>query len=159
MRSFRAASRSVVVQRLLVHGRLFGQSEGVDESARGGRGSRAKVEYPEEIDHGQEDETSGGSLSRGAVSVNQAVNGGSNEHMAGSSVGSESDMIGLNSIASNNDENARVEQQGVEDGPPSKFGERTVSARVFRIIYLSKNSSDKGNEPGELEKDLVRCRY
>lgn len=106
VRGFRAASRSVVVERLLVHGRLFGQGKRVDEGARGGRWSGTKVEYPEEIDHGQEDETSGGGLSGGAVGVNQAVNGGGNEHMAGGGVGSDSDMVGLHSIASNDDENA-----------------------------------------------------
>lgn len=117
------AAGAAVAHGLTVHtGRLLGQGKGVEESARGGRGRGAKVKDPDNVEHAEQDEASSGSLVGAGAGENEVADTNTGESETGGEVAADSDMVGVNSVGCDDDKDANVEEEGVDDGPPGQLG-------------------------------------
>ncbi len=150
-----AASTAVGRHGLAVHGarRFLGKSKGVEEGTGRGGGRGAKVKDPDNVEHGEEDEAGAGSLTGAIVGVDEAVDAGAGEDEAGGKVAAEGDLVGLDGVGSDDDEDANVEEEGEDDGPPGKLGEVVLGGASG--LDLGDDTRDEANEPGKLRSMLV----
>lgn len=142
--SFGAAGAAVGSHGLAVHvGRgLLGEGKGIEESTRRGGGRGAKVKDPDNVKHGEQDETGAGGLASANVGVDEGVDAGAGEHQAGSEVAAEGDVVGLDRVGGDDDKDANIDEEGEDDGPPGELGE----ALALNLAY---DAGDEAYEPGK----------
>ncbi len=151
----RTASAAIGRHGLAVHGArgLLGEGKGVEESAGRGGGRGAKVKDPDNVEHGEQDKAGAGGLAGANVGVDEVVDAGAGEDEAGSKVAAEGDVIGLDSVGGDDDEDADVDKEGVDGGPPGKLWE-VVDGGLGRL-NLADDARDEADEPGKLMDMLV----
>lgn len=140
-----AAGGAVACHGLPRHGAggLFGQGKRVEEGAGGGGWRRAKVEDPDNVEHGEQDEAGSGGLTGANVGVDEVVDAGAGENEAGGKVAAEGNVVGLDGVGGDDDKNANVEEEGIHDGPPGEF------RKALAALNLGDNARYEADEPGE----------
>lgn len=123
MRSFGATSAAVVAHGLLAESRILSERERVDKGSGSRCRGRSKVEDPEDVDDGKEQEAGGRGLERADRAVDEVVDSRRDEDDASSAVRRKGNVVRLDRVASNDDEYANVKEERVEGRPPSKGSE------------------------------------